>query len=48
MLENLFFFVLFRIFGNFRNPTENTPNCIPSVGLVNGGATLPDVVVGHH
>lgn len=21
--------------------------CIPSVGLVNGGATLPDVVVGH-
>ena len=21
--------------------------CIPSVGLVNGGVTLPDVVVGH-
>lgn len=21
--------------------------CIPSVGLVRGGATLPDVVVGH-
>ena len=25
MLENLFFFVLFRIFGHFRNPKENTP-----------------------
>ena len=25
---------------------ENKRVCIPSVGLVNGGATLPDVVVG--
>ena len=26
---------------------ENKKVCIPTVGLVNGGITLPNVVVGH-